>query len=116
MCTLFRGWWQAADQQLKPFIEKYSGRQAGEPENSDEGPVVQRGQGGFDLLCDLHELCLLVNDNLISLTVIKQAAQALQDQELEQTIQQIRRQYQRQQTWLMTRLRETAPQVLVVPS
>ena len=86
MCTLFRGWWQAADLQLKPYIEKYSGRQAGAPENSDEEAVVQRGQGGFDLLCDLHELCLLVNNNLISLTVIKQTAQALQDQELEQAI------------------------------
>ena len=116
MCTLFRGWWQAADLQLKPFVEKYSGRQAGEPENSDEAALVQRGQGGFDLLCDLHELCLLINDSLISLIVIKQAAQVLQDQELEQAIQQIRRQYQRQQSWLMTRLRDTAAQTLVVPS
>ena len=116
MCTLFREWWQAADQQLKPFIEKYSGGLAGDPEKFDEGAVVQREQGGFDLLCDLHELCLLVNDSLISLTVIKQAAQVLQDQELEQAIQQIRRQHQRQQSWLMTRLRDTAPQTLVVPS
>ena len=117
MCTLFREWWQAAEQQdFKPFIEKYSGRLAGEPEKFDEGAVVQREQGGFDLLCDLHELCLLVNDNLISLIVIKQAAQVLQDQELEQAIRQIRRQYQRQQSWLMTRLRDTAAQTLVVPS
>ena len=116
MSTLFLQWSRSADQQLKPFIKKYCGRQERQSEHSEEALRVQRGQDAFDLLCDLHELCLLLDESLISLTVIKAAAQALQDPELEQAMQHIHRQYQRQQTWLMTRLRNTAPQTLVVPS
>jgi ferredoxin-nitrate reductase len=77
--------------------------------------LVKRGQGGFDMLRDFHDLWLLVNESMMSLIVLEQAARALRDEELLGTLKQMQDRNERQLVWLKTRINQAAPQVLVVP-
>jgi hypothetical protein len=97
-------------------VRKYGERKEGEPERLDKALLVQRKQGGFDMLRDLHDLWLMVNESMISLDVLEQGARSLHDEEFEATIRQIRHQNSRQLEWLHGRIRQAAPQTLVVPS
>ena len=100
---------------LKPFISKYGERREGEPKRLDKALLVKRSQGGFDMLRDFHDLWLLVNESMISLIVLEQAARALRDQGLLDTLKHMQDQNERQLTWLKTRINQAAPQILVVP-
>jgi len=116
MCQQFEQWSSQAARSLDPFVARYGERVEGEPERLDEALLVQRKPNAFDLLRDLHDLWLLVNESLISVDVMEQAANALRDKALVEAIQQIRDRNKRQGDWLRTRIRQAAPQVLVVPS
>jgi hypothetical protein len=67
-------------------------------------------------LRDLHDLWLMVNESVISLEVLEQAARALRDRELLSALEGVQRQNERQRSWLKTRIRQAAPQILVVPN
>jgi anaerobic selenocysteine-containing dehydrogenase len=115
LCKLFGGWSKQAESMLKPLISKYGERQEGEPKRLDKALLVQRSQEGFDMLRDFHDLWLLVNESMMSLTVLEQAARALRDQELLDTLKHMKERNERQLTWLKARIKQAAPQVLVVP-
>jgi hypothetical protein len=83
-------WSTEAGRSLAPFVARYGERKEGEPERLDKALLVQRKANAFDLLRDLHDLWLLVNESLISVDVLEQAAHALRDQALLQATQQIR--------------------------
>ena len=100
---------------LKPFVARYGERKQGEPKRLDKALLVKRKQGGFDMLRDLHDLWLLVNESMISLNVLEQAARALRDEQLLDTLKKMQDRNQRQQSWLTTRISQAAPQTLVVP-
>jgi len=78
--------------------------------------IRKRSSSGFNLLRDLHDLWLLVNESLISITILLQAAQALRDEQFEQALTDMHTKNERQRSWLLTRLKQAAPQALVVPS
>lgn len=116
LCHVFEQWSQASAEALQTFVDKYGERREGEPERLDKALLKKRTQGGFDMLRDLHDLWLLVNESMISLDVIEQAARSLHDKAFEAAIRQIRHQNSRQLAWLHGRIRQAAPQTLVVPS
>jgi ferredoxin-nitrate reductase len=115
LCKRFAAWSGEAEAMLKPLIAKYGERREGEPERLDKALLVQRSQGGFDLLRDLHDLWLLVNESMMSLIVLEQAARALRDQQLLDTLEHMHNRNESQQMWLKTRISQAAPQVLLVP-
>jgi anaerobic selenocysteine-containing dehydrogenase len=115
LCKLFGQWSADAAPLLKPFVAKYGERREGEPRRLDKALLVKRKQGGFDMLRDLHDLWLLVNESMISLNVLEQAARALRDEELLTALKRMQHRNERQQTWLKTRISQAAPQTLVVP-
>src|SRR4051812_17635176 len=115
LCKLFGEWSTEAEAMLKPFVARYGERKQGEPNRLDKALLVKRKQGGFDMLRDLHDLWLLVNESMISLNVLEQAARALRDQQLLETLKKMQDRNQRQQSWLTTRISQAAPQTLVVP-
>ena len=115
LCKHFAAWSAEAESMLKPFIAKYGARREGEHERLDKALLVERGQGGFDLLRDLHDLWLLVNESMMSLMVLEQAARALRDRQLLDTLEHMQNRNERQQMWLKTRISQAAPQVLLVP-
>lgn len=53
---------------------------------------------------------------MISLDVLEQGAQSLHDQDFHAAIKRIRHQNSRQLNWLHGRIRQAAPQTLVVPN
>jgi ferredoxin-nitrate reductase len=63
----------------------------------------------------LHDVWLLVNESMMSLMVLEQAARALRDQSLLETLEKIQDRNGRQLAWLKTRISQAAPQVLLVP-
>src|SRR2546423_1563214 len=77
---------------------------------------VTRAKTGVNLVRDLQGLWLLANESLISLTVLKQAAQALRDKPFEKALNEIENRNRRQLNWLMSRIRQAGPQAIVVPS
>jgi hypothetical protein len=115
MCKLFGDWSEEADSLLQPFVVKYGERREGEPARLDKALLVKRKQGGFDMLRDLHDLWLLVNESMMSLNVLEQAARALRDEQLLGALTHMQNRNERQQTWLKTRISQAAPQTLVVP-
>jgi ferredoxin-nitrate reductase len=116
LCHVLAEWSRASADALEPFVQKYGERKEGEPERLDAALLVQRKQGGFDMLRDLHDLWLAVNESMISLDILEQGARSLHDKEFEAVIKRIRHQNSRQLEWLHGRLRQAAPQTLVVPS
>jgi ferredoxin-nitrate reductase len=116
LCHVFAEWSSNSADTLDTFVEKYGERREGEPERLDKALLVQRKQGGFDMLRDLHDLWLLVNESMISLDILEQAARSLHDKAFEAAIKTIRHQNKRQLDWLHGRIRQAAPQTLVVPS
>jgi ferredoxin-nitrate reductase len=115
LCKLFGEWSAEAASLLQPFVAKYGERREGEPKRLDKALLVKRKQGGFDMLRDLHDLWLLVNESMMSLNVLEQAARALRDEQLLTALKYMQCRNERQQTWLKTRISQAAPQTLVVP-
>src|SRR3954452_10127852 len=115
LCKLFAEWSAEAQSTLKLFADKYGERKEGEPKRLDKALLVKRKRGGHDSLRELHDLWLLVNESMISLNVLEQAARALRDEALLQTLKKMQDRNQRQQSWLTTRISQAAPQTLVVP-
>jgi ferredoxin-nitrate reductase len=116
-CSLFAGWSRQAADELGRFAERYGTHQAGEPKRLEKVLVKRRMvRSGFHLVRDLHDLFLLVNEGLISLTILHQAAMALRDGELEAALEAIQQRNDRQRRWLKTRIEQAAPQALTVPA
>ncbi|XVQ83089.1 hypothetical protein ACQP2K_30225 [Microbispora siamensis] len=72
--------------------------------------------GGLALLRDLHGLYLLATECDLSWSVVAQAARGLRDDDLLDLARHCAAETAVQLLWLRTRMRQTAPQVLVVPS
>jgi anaerobic selenocysteine-containing dehydrogenase len=115
-CTLFASWAEQSAERLKPFLARYGEGGDGEPERLDRALIRKRTATGFNLIRDLHDLWLLANESLISILVLKQAAQALRDKEFEDVLADLQEKNARQLAWLLSRIDQSAPQALVVPS
>jgi hypothetical protein len=114
-CTLFAAWSKEAAEALERFKPRYGEQSEGEPKRLDKALIRKRRSSGFNLVRDLHDLWLLVNESVISITILLQAAQAARDREFELVLSGIEEKNARQRSWLMTRLKQAAPQALVVP-
>jgi ferredoxin-nitrate reductase len=115
-CMLFTAWAEEAIELMRPFTDKYGERSMDKAELLDKALDPGRKGGSFALVRDLHDLWLLVNESMISVIILKQAAQALRDLDLEKALGTIEKFNKRQRQWLRTRLKQAAPQSLVVPS
>lgn len=116
-CTLFIQWSREAIALLEPFTEKYGQGNAEEAARLDQlFDFGRKGKGSFALLRDLHDLWLLVNESMISLIALSQAAQALRDEDFLNALRATQQTNERQRRWFLTRIKQAAPQSLVVPS
>jgi ferredoxin-nitrate reductase len=115
LCRLFADWSREAASMLQPFVEKYGERQHGEPRRLDKALLVKRTPGGFNMLRDLQDFWLMVNESMMSLIVLEQAARSLRDQDLLDVLKKMQDRNERQLVWLKTRINQAAPQALVVP-
>lgn len=113
-CQMLAGWSEQHRQQLKPLIERYSEKSEDEPDKLKQTLFGGPRKGGLALLRDLHDLWLLANEVKLCWTVLQQAAYALRDEELKNACTELSKQTDRQISWLQTRIKQAAPQALVV--
>jgi hypothetical protein len=106
---------------MRPYVKKYDVKKYGErleDESSalDQALSIGQSQTGFGLLRDLQDLWLLTNESTISAAVLIQGAGAVGDRNPEKDLRGVASRNKRQCTWLLTRIRRAAPQILAVPS
>jgi hypothetical protein len=101
-------------QQLAPFAERYGEEAEDEPERLHSELFAGPRSGGLGLLRDLHDLYLMTCECDITWTLVGQAAQGARDRQLLETVQACEGETAIQLAWLKTRMKQAAPQALVV--
>ncbi|HEY8611591.1 MAG TPA: nitrate reductase [Roseomonas sp.] len=115
-CALFAEWSREAVARLEPLLARYGREQEGEPKRLERVLVQKRAEStGFGLVRDLHDLVLLANESLVSATILHQAAMGLRDKDMETVLEDVMSHVHRARQWLETRVKQAAPQALVVP-
>lgn len=101
---------------LRPIVERYGEQPDAEPERFHADAMSESRRGPLGLLRDLQDVHALVGFVDTTWTVVRQAALALRDDELLAIIDDCEAQTKLQQDWLSTRLKQAAPQALLVAS
>jgi len=99
---------------LRPFVERYGEDAPQEPERLHSEIFRGCRSGGLGLLRDLQDLYLMAAECDIAWTLVGQAARGLRDDELLAVVTANEGETAIQLTWLRTRLKQAAPQALVV--
>ena len=99
---------------LAPVVERYGEDDVEEPERLRADGLAQVREGEIGLLRDLQDLHVLATLVQTTWTVLAQAAQGLRDPELLEVATSSNAETSRQLTWLNTRMKQAAPQALIV--
>jgi hypothetical protein len=99
---------------LEPFARRYAEEAPDEPERLHSELFGGTRTGGLGLLRDLHDLYLMATECDISWTVVGQAAQGARDSDLLAVVRDCEGETAIQLAWLRTRMKQAAPQALVV--
>jgi hypothetical protein len=117
LCQSLAGLSQAHQARLVPVAARYGedhGADMTEPERLHAAGVAEVRSGPLGLLRDLQDLYLLATLVDTTWTVVYQAAQGARDRELIEIYQSCQAETSRQLKWLQTRMKVSAPQVLLV--
>ena len=114
MCKFLSSWSEEHVEDIKPLADRYSEEKSDEPDRLKQTLFEQPRTGSLALVRDLHDLWLLANEIHLCYIILLQAARALRDLEMEKICQQFDEQTDRQILWLLTRIKQAAPQALVV--
>ena len=99
---------------LAPFAQRYGEGAPDEPDRLYSELFRGPRGGGLGLLRDLHDLYLMATECDIAWTLVGQAAQGARDRELLAVVGRCEGETAIQLKWLRTRMKEAAPQALVV--
>lgn len=116
MCQKLSAWSREHRGKLVPYLQRYSEEQSTEPARLKHELFGAPRSGSLGLIRDLHDLWLLTQEVQLCWTVIEQAALALRDEELKATYEFCSARTKRQIDWLLSRIKQAAPQALVVAS
>lgn len=114
LCERFAGQCDHHRELLAPVVARYGEEREDEPDRLHAEGLASPRTGGVGLLRDLHDLYLLVSYLDISWTVVGQAAKAVRDHDLLEVVTSCEKETAAQLAWLTTRMKEAAPQALVV--
>ena len=114
ICHLLASWSREHVNALQPLIPRYNEQKSDEPERLQHTLFEGTRNGSLALLRDLHDLWLLANEVHLCWTVLSQAALALRDSELKELCRHCDHETERQLAFLLTRIKQSAPQSLVV--
>ncbi len=107
---------EAHAEALGPFVDRYGEGAPEEPDRLFHDLFDETRSGGLGLIRDLHDLYLMAHACDISWTMIGQAAQGARDTELLEVVGSCTGQTAIQIKWLKTRMKQAAPQALLVAS
>ena len=99
---------------LRPFVQRYSEQAPDEPERLHSELFQGSRSGGLGLLRDLQDLYLMTAACDICWVMMGQAAQGARDSELYEVATRCGVETSTQAAWLRTRMKQAAPQALVV--
>jgi hypothetical protein len=101
-------------EELHPFAERYGEDAPTEPERLHRELFDGTRSGPLGLLRDLHDLYLMASECDLAWTMIGQAAQGARDRDLLEVVSRCEGETALQLEWIKTRMKQAAPQVLVV--
>jgi len=101
-------------ERLAPFVSRYGEHADDEPERLHSAIFQGPREGGLGLLRDLQDLYLMAAEADLAWTVIGQAAQGVRDRDLLHVVEECERETAMQLKWTRSRMKEAAPQALVV--
>jgi len=101
-------------EQLDPFARRYAEDAPQEPDRLHSELFRGTRTGGVGLLRDLQDLYLMAAECDICWTVVGQAARGARDQALIEVVERCEGETAIQLKWLRTRMKQAAPQALVV--
>jgi len=107
---------EAHAEKLTPFCKEYGKEGTTEPDRLYHELFVETRSGGLGLLRDMQDLYLMASACDIAWTMVGQAAQGAHDMELLKVVNTCEGQTTIQLKWLRTRMKEAAPQALLVAS
>ncbi|MGH3749306.1 MAG: hypothetical protein ACRDT8_18100, partial [Micromonosporaceae bacterium] len=113
-CGLFIQQCEAHLAALQPTVDRYGEQPQTEPERLRAEGLPEARTGPVGLLRDLQDLFLLAAFLDITWTVVGQAAQGVPDRDLLRVVQDCQAETSTQLAWLRTRLKQAAPQALLV--
>lgn len=115
LCSTLAQQCDSHERALAPILERYGedDDQDGEPERIHADGLSETRSGPVGLLRDLQDLYILANFVDCTWTMIKQAGQALRDQELLAVVSDCDTETSTQIAWLKTRMKQAAPQALI---
>jgi hypothetical protein len=113
-CQLLASWSKQNIEKMKPLVDRYFEDKSDEPERLNQSLFEEPRSGSLALLRDLHDLWLITQEVQLCWVVLDQAAKALRDKELDAIGEECSQITKRQSQWLMTRIKQAAPQSLVV--
>lgn len=99
---------------LAPLVERYGEDPEHEPERLHAEGLSTTRSGGIGLVRDLHDLYLLANYLDIAWTIVGQAGQGARDQEVIDIVARCAGDIATQIKFLRTRVKQAAPQALLV--
>ncbi len=104
-------------ERLRPFAGRYGESVPEEPDRLRQDFFGDGArEGGIGLLRDLQDLYMMAHECDVSWTMIGQAAKGHNDRELLRTVDSCEAETKRQIKWISTRMKQAAPQVLLVAS
>jgi len=115
-CHLLAAQCEDHAERLRPFVHRYGEQVEDEPDRLHSELFAGTRRGPLGLLRDLHDLYLMGCECDISWTLIGQAAQGARDTDLQEVVRRCEGETSVQLRWLTTRMKQAAPQVLVVAS
>ena len=113
-CTLLAEQCDEHVDALGPIVDRYGSQPDDEPERLHAVALPEPRTGPLALLRDLQDVHLLASFVDMTWTLVGQAAAALHDHDLQQVIAEREAETQVQVAWLTTRMKQAAPQALVV--
>jgi len=100
--------------QLQPFEQLYAKQAPDEPDALYSDRFNGPRSGPIGVLRDLHDLFVMTAECDLCWTLVAQGAQGARDEELLAVVRRCESETATQQAWLRTRLKQAAPQALVV--
>jgi hypothetical protein len=114
MCDRLAEQCDAHAARLAPFAARYGERADDEPERLHAAIFQGTREGGLGLLRDLHDLYLMATECELAWAVVGQAARGVRDAGLLDVVEACEQETAAQVKWARSRIKEAAPQALVV--
>jgi hypothetical protein len=114
LCTRLAKQCDTHAEKLAPFAKRYREDAPDEPDRLHSDLFQHTRTGGLGLLRDLHDLYLMAAECDMAWAVIGQAASGIRDADLLRVVGQCEGETAGQLAWLRSRIKQAAPQALVV--